>query len=286
MVVIHEKQQRQFCAIHAVNNLLQLSNHTNGVDNLPDEDSHRQQVSYEWRCHGRLLNQKRVSPTALDGYLNSSTNNTDKITEWDVAATQLEFDTIAGEITSRELRLMEENIAVATTTDLSTIERFRSKHFTPFFGNYSYEVLETALSRRGIVMKYFHLNADTTEISALDQNQAIIGFIIHEEETNRDSLSYLRRLGSRIPIIRNVCRQGRHWWTITGVTRSCYLSNTVGKGDCNHVIERNDDSKDWFLIDSKMDNIPTLSSDAELAAFLKDVQSRGSLIFCCCVTQN
>ena len=64
------------------------------------------------------------------------------------------------------------------------------------------------------------------------------------------------------------------------------LSNTVGKGDCNHVIERNDDSKDWFLIDSKMDNIPTLSSDAELAAFLKDVQSRGSLIFCCCVTQN
>ncbi len=294
--MIHEKQERQFCAIHSVNNLLQLSKDSDGVVGVgagqSDESSQQQDVIDEWRCHGRLLycqqrSKGNNSPTIIAG---QNKNN------WNVVATQSEFNAIAEEITHRELRLMEgidssdftsEN---QSTSTLSTIQRFRSKHFTPTMGNYSFEVLETALIRRGVTLEYYRDKTDKADITSnteSDQKKNIIGFIVHEEETSAESFSYLRRLGSQIPIIRNICKGGRHWWAITGVKRSCYLSDASNNETCMHVKGQIEDSGQWHLIDSNLDRIVTMSSDDDLMSTLSDVQSRGALIFsCCCVDQQ
>lgn len=288
--MIHEKQVRQFCAIHCVNNLLQLSKDSDCIE------SQQQHMINEWRCHGRLLyRQQRLRGSGLpttSSDQNDASSGTDKM-NWSVAATQSEFDDIAEEITNRELRLMQGNDPMTkgsndctfekqSASTLSITQRFRSKHGTPIFGNYSYEVLDTALSRRGVTLEYFRVEADTSHAS-LDHNKNIIGFIVHEEETSADSLSYLRRLGSRVPIIRNLCKGGRHWWAITGVRRSCCLSDASGNENGVHVKE---EGKEWFLIDSNLNHILTISSDDNLMASLRDVQSRGALIFRCFVNQK
>lgn len=292
--MIHEKQERQFCAIHSVNNLLQLSKDFDrvagiGVGQL-DEISQQQHVIDEWTCHGRLLycqqrSKGKKSPTIIA--------NQNKM-HWNVVATQSEFNAIAEEITNRELRLMEGDGSSAFNTEnesastLSTIQRFRSKHFSPQFGNYSFEVLETALIRRGVTLEYYRVKADkgdgTSNILS-DQKKNIIGFIVHEEETSAESFSYLRRLGCNIPLIRNICKGGRHWWAITGVKRSCYLSDASSETRV-HVKEQREDRKQWHLIDSNLDHILTMSSDDDLMSTLSDVQSRGALVFCCCVAQQ
>eukprot|EP00984_Skeletonema_dohrnii_P031907 scaffold25046_cov107-Skeletonema_dohrnii-CCMP3373.AAC.1 len=297
--MIHEKQERQFCAIHAVNNLLQIPKDSDCVEiegvGPSHESSHHQHVIHEWRCHGRLIYcQQRLrgnqSP-AINGGQNNASGSSEKM-NLSVVATQSEFNDIAEEITNRELRLMEGNDPmIADSNDcttekqsactLSIYQKFRSKHFTPNFGNYSYEVLETALSRRGVTLEYYRVAEDASE-SIPDT----IGFIVHEEETSADSLSYLRRLGSHVPIIRNICKGGRHWWTITGVKRSCYLSDSSNNKTCVRVKEQKEDSKKWYLIDSNLDHIQTLSSDDDLVSILRDMQSRGALIFCCHVAQQ
>ena len=301
--MIHEKQKLQFCAIHSVNNLLQLSKDSDYVIALPHESSQHQHVIDEWRCHGRLLyRQQRLQGSSSP--INSDTNNaggtsSEKI-NWGVVATQEEFNDIAEEITNRELRLMEGyDISASGSNDcaseyksastLSTIQRFRSKHFSQISGNYSYEVLETALIHRGVTLEYYRIDSDKSESTfetLLDQKPNIIGFIVHEEETSTDSFSYLRRLGSHVPLIRNICEGGRHWWTITGVKRSCWLSDaSIDNETCtHHMNEQKEDSKEWYHIDSNFDHILTMSSADELMSTLRAVQSRGALIFCCCVT--
>lgn len=293
--MIHEKQERQFCAIHSVNNLLQLSKDSDSVADVGagqlDESSQQQHVIYEWRCHGRLLYcQQRLKGNNSPTMIADQSKN-----YWNVVATQSEFNAIAEEITNRELRLMEGNFSSYFTSEnqpastLSTIQRFRSKHFTQGLGNYSYEVLETALKRRGVTLEYYRVKAnkaDSTSKPLLDQKKNIIGFIVHEEETSAESFSYLRRLGSHIPLIRNICKGGRHWWAITGVKRSCYLLDASNNETHMHVKEQTEDSRQWHLIDSNLDHILTMSSDDDLMSTLSDVQSRGALVFCCCVAQE
>jgi hypothetical protein len=288
--MIHEKQVRQFCAIHCVNNLLQLSEDSDCVENegVSLSGGQRKNIIKEWSCHGRLLFRQQWLRGSDLHTTRSDVNNTSRSAErmnWSVVATQSEFDDIADEITNRELRLMEGNepmtpgsndctlVEKQSARTLSFTQRVRSRHGTPIWGNYSYEVLETALSRRGVTIEYYRVEADTSEITS-----DTIGFIVHEEETSADSQSYLRRLGSRVPIIKNLCKGGRHWWAVTGVKRSCFLSDNVNGF---HVKEQKDYGKEWFLIDSNLNHILTLSSDNDLMDSLTDLQSRGALIFCC-----
>lgn len=302
--MIHEKQNRQFCAIHSVNNLLQLSeDYSDCADSLSISNDSCQQlhVINEWRCHGRLLYHhqqelKGSSSPTINNDTNKASGTSEKM-NWGVVATQAEFNDIAEEITNRELMLMDgydittsglnnctsENQSANT---LSTIQRLRSKHFSPVSGNYSYEVLETALIRRGVAMEYYRVDTDKTDSPSetlVDRNPNIIGFIVHEEETSADFFSYLRRLGSHVPIIRNLCEGGRHWWVITGVKRSCFLSGASKDETFMHTKEQKVDNKEWHHIDSNFDHILEMSSADELMSTLRAVQSRGALIFSCSV---
>lgn len=300
MKMIHEKQVRQFCAIHCVNNLLQLSKDSDCIDHLgagvSDEVTNQQKyITFEWRCQGRLLYRLQ----RLRGH--QCCVRSERI-NWNAVATQLEFNEIAEDLTQRELKLMEGNDVLIPDSNegtsevlqkesgskLSTMQRFRSHYGTPIFGNYSFEVIETALNHRGVTLEYFRILEDESKSyfhTQLDPNQNLIGFIVHENETV-DSLSYLRRLGSRIPIIRNICRGGRHWWAITGVKRSCYTSDASDNSNDNHAEKEMKDCKEWFLIDSNLNHIPTLSSDDDLMDYLRDVQGQGALIFRCLLANS
>ena len=79
--MIHEDQVRQLCAIHTVNNLLQLPAE---LDYAPTSQT---SIIHEWKCHGTVIHQCKQ--------LNNCTN-TKK--DWQVA-NQEEFDNIAKELT-------------------------------------------------------------------------------------------------------------------------------------------------------------------------------------------
>jgi hypothetical protein len=300
--MIHEKQIRQFCAIHTVNNLLQLSSEdsngvvteSDGISASDDEGSSKQTyITTEWRCHGRLIyRQRRRSDSSGDNARSTSDKK-----KFNIVATQSEFNEIAEDFTNRELRLMEGSdpmildsneeateVSQQSGRKLSTMQRLRSNYGTPVFGNYSVEVLETALHRRGVKIEYYRIQENAPKVNNVDEE--VIGFIVHEEET-KNSLSYLRRLGSYIPLVSHMCKGGRHWWAITGVKRSCHISDeSDNENDTNHVVEKQvKEDKEWFLIDSNADHIPIISSDDDLIHYLSNVQGRGALIFRCFVSK-
>lgn len=112
--IVHERQNLQLCAVHTVNNLLQLSDENNN----------------QWTCGGHDIQRDQ---------------NT-----W-ACATKAELDAIADELTVAENQLLvvdpcsNESETTTTTTSteqqqLSFFEKLSSQHRTLVFGNYSTEV--------------------------------------------------------------------------------------------------------------------------------------------------
>lgn len=106
--IVHERQNLQLCAIHTVNNLLQLSeNNQEG-----------------WTCGGRNLR--------------------DRTTSW-TCASKAELDMIADELTVAENQLLVDpssNESETGSTELSLFQKLSSQHRTVVFGNYSTEVCD------------------------------------------------------------------------------------------------------------------------------------------------
>lgn len=182
-MIIHEQQVRQHCAIHTVNNLLQLpptlvydqevvevqqtatKGDVDGDDASHDEEKEAvvnnndsdTSIYHEWTCHGKKIMQQR---------------------QW-YTATQQEFDNIAIELTIREHHLLyslgdvdnkipgvtsneemtnEKNDDTTTTKHkLSFLQSVRSQYGTPYLGNYSIEVITKALQRRGVTLEYYRV---------------------------------------------------------------------------------------------------------------------------------
>jgi hypothetical protein len=125
--LIHETQSLQLCAIHALNNLLQLCVH--GKHGTTKNINSNQQIIL---CHGRLFRHAIIE-----------------------AGTKGEFDAIADEVTRKEAIIYRD--ACAKDTDISEMNERRhrssflqaltSRHRTPLFGNYSYEVRTGTISK-------------------------------------------------------------------------------------------------------------------------------------------
>ena len=286
--MIHEKQVRQLCAVHTVNNLLQIPSDIDYCCDR-DRDGCRHDCDQEcvaqcehatvgqvetsrvgdcagalkttnvhsWTCLGQTLCRCYISPhrhcekcSCTLAVKSDKSEQNKKITpksaysnskRW-VAATQSEFDDIAKEFTIRERMLMEgtepnthvEHIsdisqqendsftAAPSTNRLSFMQRINNQYGTPYFGNYSLEVIETALHCRGVEIEFFRVPDDTqTVVETLanydtSANDPCIGFVVHEENRS-NSGSIFSRIGNRIPLIRSVCGVGRHWYAITRV---------------------------------------------------------------------
>lgn len=249
--MIHEKQSRQLCAVHTVNNLLQIPP---GLPHRHDDDA-----IHEWICDGRRFRPHRP---------------------WNIA-TQGEFDAIAREMTMREIQLSINNnnnqhVSIAETNSggLSFWQHIRSHHGTPFFGNYSIEVLQMAFERRGVRLDYFNVAKDDTGTNNLDtdtsRSNTLLGYVIYERGDSDSSsyTTYLKRMGSYIPFLKHLC-QGMHWYAITRVRHDDGVDTAAAAGD----------DKSWYLIDSKDDEIVTLASEERLLQSLITIQNGGGLVF-------
>mmetsp|Transcript_1023 Transcript_1023/g.1779 ORF Transcript_1023/g.1779 Transcript_1023/m.1779 type:complete len:338 (+) Transcript_1023:47-1060(+) len=328
--MIHEKQIRQLCAIHSVNNLLQLPSDfglyeysdddndcdcdadsgrskDSSVDDIPADEAREEASSsiHEWACHGKIL---YSSPFQCNPE-QSTTNEINKPPKrkW-MVATQDEFDDISKEFTLRERMLMEgdESTFLATTScteevkssgmsqeklnkKLPMVQKLRSQYGTPFFGNYSLEVIEEALDRRGVELEFYRVpdvtgntvkaqeddESDESDANTnLTSSKRLIGFIIYEKEASqRNALSFFSRAGSHIPIVKHFFGVGQHWYAITGVKYKHYKS----KNAPNREVENEDSS--WSLIDSKQDGITTFEDNEELMDYLREVQHGGGIVF-------
>ena len=334
--MIHEEQVRQLCAIHTVNNLLQLPADLDydscGIsDSICKEDTDDEvpfckqpnQVTHMWTCRGRIIRRYNQSSEAginspsvdmtpqenagIDKTKSSKQNIICKV------ATKEEFDNIAKELTLREQMLMsgEEDSALPSAissnkktstsrqsqatklNNLSLMQQIRSPYGSPYFGNYSLDVVKEALKRRGFELEFYRVSDENGITTIYDSNEMdtkndndtttskarnkyLIGFIIYEKEENqRSALSVLSRIGNHIPVVKNFCGVGQHWYAITGVQYQ-QLSTTE-----NNANKRNEDASDssWYIIDSKIRDIPTLDTDNELVNHLKAIQKEGALVF-------
>ena len=264
VTMIHEKQTRQFCAVHTVNNLLQIP--------LSGDDT-----AITWTCNGQRLHLHHSS--------------------W-YKATQPEFDAIANEITLRERQLMNGdddffatigNKSTAagdderSTCSLSIWQKIWSHHGTPYWGNYSMEVLQLALQRRGVGLDYFRVTREeedagakkldnTTTTTNVDGSSNIhLGYVIYEQGNSPSITTYLKRVGSYIPILKHFC-QGMHWYAITRVRRE----DITG---IDNETESNNNISWYHLIDSKSSDIPIFDSEERLMQLLRKIQDRGGLVF-------
>lgn len=132
---IVDAQRRQLCAVHAINNLLQLSS--------ADPD----------------------------------------------VATKEELDEIADSLT-----LVEKQLSSSSSSGtLSWYDRVRSNHSMPVLGNYSYEVLEAALMKRGVHLHWW-------PCSNLGNN--LVGYVINVGSTSILNTMTMGLFG------------GRHWYAI------------------------------------------------------------------------
>ena len=335
--MIHEEQVRQLCAIHTVNNLLQLPSDLDydsyrGGERDRDqkwekgecEQSITTHSQHEWTCRGRVLCRFERCDEAefasddddQDGFGGEDAKTKKKRSigrRWR-AATRGEFDDIAAEFTIREQRLIsgdesafmsnasideEETSTIMNKSQegpdvikLSLMQRLRSHYGTPYFGNYSLEVIEEALKRRGVELEFYRVPDDTSlhgrilefELDAdgattSTTNKHLIGFVVYDKVVGRRRiLSLLTWVGSRIPIVRQFCDVGQHWYAITGVRYKHRThenpmdeSSTDGKNDT--------DDSSWYLIDSKMSGMTAFHTDEDLTGFIMSIQQEGGLLF-------
>jgi hypothetical protein len=222
--IVHEKQSWQRCALHAINNLLQLS---------PKDPSGFESRLY----HGGKSLSLDVSP----------------------ACTRKELDDIADNLTVRE------NDLTSTTLKISEVRRSpsfyvrcRSHHGAPVFGNYSYEVVETALERRNIRLE--RIEADKQE--AIDINDCVtdedsaglIGFVVNVEV---HATGLVMRVAQRL-----LWPGGRHWYVVTRLQRG----------------EEKDANRPWRLLDS-MQNEAQEMTTSQVSRHLQQVSENGGSTF-------
>jgi hypothetical protein len=180
--------------------------------------------------------------------------------------------------------MTNENNDDAIKHKLSFLQRVRSQYGTPYLGNYSIEVITKALQRRGVTLEYYRVppteeydNTNTnndyfalTSAAAVSNNTAtLIGFIVYTkvDMSQRSISSSLTMLGRHIPIVKNFCNIGHHWYTITGLRyNDCMISRTDDECSLNDDmnINNNDNTTRWICIDSKMNNEIPFHTDMEV----------------------
>lgn len=144
-LVVHERQSLQLCAVHTINNLLQL---TNDDRELP------------WFCGRYSATSTRREPT-----------------------TQTEMDRIACELTHAEEALLSSTSSRGRRGWWCSC-CWNSNHRTLYYGNYSFETLEVALQQRQVTLEWFQPNANTTTslLNVSCDDSIVIGFVINAIE--------------------------------------------------------------------------------------------------------
>ena len=249
--VVHEKQNLQLCAVHAVNNLLQISSHD------PD-------VSHQWQCGDQTLELKQAQL---------------------ITATKAEFDAIAESLTIAENHLLSSDhsefnrvVKCERQGKPTLYEKLTSNHMTVLLGNYSFEVLHIALQNRGIDLDWYAaegplLRRNKKEVGGItttecEDNQDhpiesdVVGFVINSFDD-----SSTRSIFRFIPLIGSILSGSRHWYSISRIRRVLRDNNDL----VNCTV--------WNVIDSDEREVLKLSSEIELRDHLRQASECGGAIF-------
>jgi len=235
---VHERQKWQLCAVHTINNLLQLSQPP------PKSDS----------------STTPPPPVAV--------------------ATKAEFDQIANELTMMENALLKDGGGggISNADGIVAWEVLWSHHRTPFLGNYSFEVIESALKNRDVQLKWYDPNDYEQNNNDTLTSCSTIGFIVNRKATKNAIL--------RTILPRN---SGRHWFAITKIATTGVHNNNITivedevldghKCDNEQQQQQQPSSSSWVVLDSEQNNAIIFDTKAELIKFLKDVKDNGGSVF-------
>lgn len=269
--IIHHSQSLQLCAIHALNNLLQLT-----PDRKVDKTDTENNINQEFiLCSGKLYQHPSMD-----------------------AGSQEEFNRIADELTRKEHVLysdiksnldpnalnINENEIKDGSHHVSFWQILRSHHRTPLFGNYSFEVLEVALLKRNVKLQWctdinLALN-DSIRINDSGLCEITIGFIINTFEPLSIWNAFTRPF-----------RRSRHWYAVTNVRRVINYdpgnarvripsTMSVFGNRANHEKDENS----WHVIDSLSKKVTELNNDG-LKQLFYDIEQKGGSIMIAIMTK-
>jgi len=183
------------------------------------------------------------------------------------------LDAIADEIASKEIRLFDLSVGSEEeenngnhlpkqNASLTFLQKMFSHHRTPIFGNYSFEVLETALKKRGISLQWHDINKPSIENDTLKDE--IVGFVLNTAESPNAILQF-------IPYFKNA----RHWFCVIRKSTDNGLTNAGAKEhDVSNV--KNDT---WIVLDSKKEDKILFRGQFEIIDYLREIQEKGGNIF-------
>ena len=252
--VVHQRQSRQLCAVHALNNLLQLH-----VDDNEDSSASHECM---YQCGSSTVVRRSCN-----------------------LVTKVEMDQIADHLT-----LLENNLLLAVAEggssspqespqEPSLKEKLVSNHRTMWLGCYSFECVELCLKKRGVKLEWYQFPNDDpkNDCSPLEKNvepdQIVCGFIINLGEEG--GLSNVWNSLRYVPLLGRVLHVGRHWFSVTRLRRREQSSSTSISSEAR---DGRREEGGWLVIDSDRQDIEELCSD-ELVEYLKSIQRRGGQIF-------
>lgn len=279
MSVVHERQSRQLCAIHAVNNLLQLHS-------SPDADTADEccSASMFYQC-GPFIVQRSCQ-----------------------VATKVEMDRIADDLALMERNLLLEDRLDSTKdgdcnnaagggeppvdvvegsssdstrdsqhkeSELSLMDKLASNHRTIYLGCYSFESLELCLKRRGVTLEWYRVSDDPGKDNSaaalhkiVEADKVVCGFIINLPDESPTFWSTFRH----VPVLGRLVHVGRHWFAVTRLRRRV---NDLSEEEASASTGAEDG---WLLIDSDREDVVALS-DIELNEYLASIHVRGGQTF-------
>jgi len=276
--IVNDLQHLQFCAVHAINNLLQITK-----DSMREKNGDGDHKIFEEQ-RSRLKSDDTTRRLVLvkgELYTQSKMD----------FASKKELDTIADKMSDLEMSLMygdEKSDNDKKNIGSSLWRNLRSNHRTLCTGNYSFEVLEAALSKRHVALNWFNVKSDMNPLHLSkfydakdeDLSQVVIGYVINSvKEAAPYSFKSLAHYA--VPFIFS----GRHWSVITKIRVVRYVSHH----DCGSkkVLNSNSNSgevisyeaEQWYKIDSEDFNATELRNDAELLEVLKKVKEKDGNVF-------
>ena len=298
--IVHERQSLQLCAVHTINNLLQLAH--------DDRD-------LPWRC-ARVIGKKRVFQKS-----NNNNDNNNHILSTSVSAfqwyqlpspaTQVELDNIACDLMQAEQALLDDypyRFWVWSWFSSRFCKSLTNNHRTLYYGNYSFETLELALQHRQVSLEWFHIPTDTNDLLNVPAG-VVVGFIINHvmnnesdfQDSNNPSASLKRKHSLPRSLLRRTCCDdpGRHWYAITRVRRqgddagnfmmminnsknsskdSSSSNNTSIPLDEHVNLEAPEDDL-WKILDSDSAGDAAILTTDEIREYLYQVSNQDATIF-------
>jgi hypothetical protein len=292
--VVHERQLLQLCAVHTINNLLQL---THDDRDLP------------WICGNRII--QWTTNTHHDA---TASANSSQFSLLPLPASQVELDRIACDLMRAEDALLDHSNRHHHEGNYSyccwLLPSFRcchswnNTHRTLYYGNYSFETLEVALQRRHVSLEWFHIPTNPDELLKVPTGM-VVGFIInhimnddddndndnhHQRNNNNNNNNNTSSSSNRKSFPRSVWKKccddpGRHWYAISRVRRrSDGLWNATTKnnenGGIDDVINQEAPEEDrWKILDSDRMGEATILRTDEVREYLHQVSDHDATIF-------